>query len=128
MSLKLLFEHGKKIVLVLLLMASTVASARTESLRWTHVNPSDVLGFKVHWGLSSGVYESAIWCPPLQPDIPSGIYRFDIVVPDDATVYVVVTAYNAMMDESVYSNEGIRSIAPGKPGTPYVILEPEDES
>jgi hypothetical protein len=57
-----------------------------------------------------------------------GIFTFGIGVPDDATIYVAVMAYDYVGQESGYSNEGTRSPAPsepdpvlGKPGTPYVV-------
>jgi hypothetical protein len=109
----------------LLLTASTVASARTETLRWTHNNPSNVAGFVVHYGLSSGNYTTVIDAPPLQSDA-QGIFTFDIDVPDDATIYVAVTAYDDIGQVSAYSNEGTKSPVPalGKPGRPYVVPTP----
>jgi hypothetical protein len=77
------------LAVALLLTASTVASARTESLRWTHNNPSNVAGFVVHYGLSSGNYTTVIDAPSLQSDA-QGIFTFDIDAPDDATIYVAV--------------------------------------
>jgi hypothetical protein len=118
------------LAVALFLMVSTVASARTETLRWTHNAPSNVAGFVVYYGLSSGNYGTVIDVPPLQPDT-LGNFTFDIDVPDDATVYVAVTAYDGAGLESGYSNEGIRSPgssttdpASGKPGTPYVVTGP----
>jgi hypothetical protein len=106
----------------LLLMASTLASARTETLRWTHNDPSNVAGFSIHYGLSSANYTTVIDVPPLQPDA-QGIFTFGISVPDGATVYVAVTAYDGAGQESGYSNEGTRP-AIGKPGMPYVVPGP----
>jgi hypothetical protein len=110
------------LAVALLLMASTVASARTETLRWTHSNPSNVAGFVIYYGLSSANYTTVIDVPPLQPDA-QGIFTFDIGVPDDATIYVAVTARNSADQESGYSNE-LRRTPVGKPGTPYVIPGP----
>jgi hypothetical protein len=122
------------LVVTLLLMASTVASARTETLRWTHSDPANVAGFVIYYGLSSTDYTTVIDVPPLQPDA-QGIFSFDIGVPDNATIFVTVTAYDDADFESGYSNERMRSPDPleptpapdpaiGKPGTPYVITEP----
>ena len=119
------------LAVALLLMASTVASARTETLRWKHSDPSNVAGFVIYYGLSSANYTTVIDVPPLQPDA-EGIFTFDIGVPDDATIYVAVTAYDDADLESGYSNERMRSPASaeptptpdpalGKPGTPYVV-------
>jgi hypothetical protein len=118
------------LAVALLLMASTLASARTETFRWTHNDSSSVAGFVIYYGLSSGNYTTVIDAPSLQPDA-QGIFTLGISVPDDATIYVAVTAYDGADQESGYSNERMRSPgssepdpALGKPGTPYVISEP----
>ena len=51
---------------------ATVASARTETLRWTHITPSEVAGFTIYHGPSSGNYQTVIDVPPLQPDAHDG--------------------------------------------------------
>jgi hypothetical protein len=119
--------HIASMAVALILTASSVASARIETLRWTHSTPSDVAGFTIYHGPSSANYTTVIDVPPLQPDA-QGVFSFDIDVPDDATIYVSVTAYDGAGLESGYSNEGIRSPgssttdpAIGKPGTPYVV-------
>jgi hypothetical protein len=119
--------RGALLAVALLLLASTLASARTETLRWTHSDPSSVAGFVIYYGLSSGNYTTVIDVPPLQSDA-QGIFTFGISVPDDATIYVAVTAYDDADQASGYSNEGTRSPgssepdpALGKPGTPYVV-------
>jgi hypothetical protein len=122
---------------VLLLMGSTLASARTETIRWMHNDLSSVAGFVIYYGFSSGNYTNFIDVPPLQPDA-QGNFSFDIGVPDDATIYLAVTAYDDAGLESDYSNEGTLSPAPpeptpepdpelGKPGTPYVVAAPPSE-
>jgi hypothetical protein len=102
------------LAVALLLMASTLASARTETLRWTHNNPSSVAGFVIYSGLSSNNYDAETDVSTLQPDA-QGVFTFDINVSDDATVYVAVTAYNDAGLESDYSNERTRSPAPPEP-------------
>jgi hypothetical protein len=124
------------LAVALLLMVSTLASARTETLRWTHNDPANVAGFVIHYGPSSRNYVTVIDVSPLlQPDA-ADIFTFNIDdVPDDATIYVAVTAYNDADLESGYSNERTRSPASGepnpepdpalgKPGTPYVVAAP----
>jgi hypothetical protein len=122
--------RGAPLAVALLLMASTVASARTETLRWTHNNPSNVAGFVIHYGLSSGNYTTVIDAPSLQSDA-QGIFTFDIDAPDDATIYVAVTAYDDVGQVSAYPNEGTKipdfseqDPAIGKPGRPYVVPGP----
>ena len=122
--------HSSALAFALLLMASTLASARTETLRWTHNDLSSVSAFVIYYGMSSRNYTTVIEVPALQADA-QGIFSFDIGVPDDATIYVAITARDSGDLESGYSNEGTRSPSssdpnapPGKPGTPYVITTP----
>ena len=135
-SLDLRGLRSATLAVVLLLMASTVASARTENLRWMHNDLSSVAGFVIYYGLSSGNYTTNIDVPEVQPDA-QGIFTFtlEIGVPDDTTIYVAMTAYGFVGEESGYSNEKTRGPAPteptpvpepvlGKPGTPYVISVP----
>jgi len=122
--------RGASLAVALVLMASSVASARIENIRWTHNDPSNVAGFVIYYGLNSTDYTTIIDVPPQQPDA-QGNFAFDIgVVPDDATVYVAVTAYDAAGVESGYSNEGTRSPAPPEPtpeptATPTPVPTPE---
>ena len=118
------------LAVALVLTASTVASARTETLRWMHDNPSEVVGFVIYYGPSLGNYTSVIDVPALQPDV-AGVFTFDISVPDDATIYVAVTAYGDLDLESGYSNVGTRGPDSGEPdtvlgtpGKPYVVTDP----
>jgi hypothetical protein len=108
--------NGSKLICIaaLLLMAPAVASARTETLRWTHSDPPNVAGFVIYYGLSSGDYTTDIDVPAPQSDA-QGIFSFDIGVPDDATIYVALTAYDGDGVESYYSNEGTRSPASQEP-------------
>jgi len=114
------------LAVALLLMASTVASARTETLRWTHSDSANVASFAIYYGLSSANYTTVIGVPQPQPDA-QGTFIFNISVPDDATVFVAVTASDRAGQESGYSNE--KTLIPGSsvlgmPGTPYVIQGP----
>ena len=118
------------LAVALFLMASTLASARTETLRWTHNDPSSVAEFVIYYGSSSANYTTVITVPPLQPDA-QGIFTFGISVADDATIFVALTAVDDTGMESGYSNESMRGLgsgpAIGKPGTPYVISGPIGE-
>jgi hypothetical protein len=75
------------------LLAGSSASARTITLRWTHDESQAVAdGFRARWGTSSGSHPSTVELGKPAPS--SGVYSKDITV-DDATVYVVLTAYGA---------------------------------
>jgi hypothetical protein len=115
--------------MLLVLAVSAIAHARTETLRWEHPNPSQVAGYYVHYGAISGNYTTHInvALPPVNSD---GTYSYDVEVPDDEEVYVAVTAYDALSQESAYSNEQQRLPQPppagpeplGRPGRPELIV------
>jgi len=79
-------------------------------LRWTHEAPSEVAGFKVHWGTSPSrvsPYSTTIDVGKPTPEaheVYGYVFSYDLEVPDAATVYVAVTAYQDGR-ESPYSNE-----------------------
>ncbi len=106
--------------ILLLLAVSTIAHARTETLRWEQPNASQVAGYYVHYGLSSGNYTTVIevTSPTANPD---GTYSHDIQVADDAVIFVAVKSYDHESRESVYSNEQRRAPL-GRPGRPAVVL------
>jgi len=69
------------------------ASARTELLRWTHPNPSTVTGFNVRWVPSGG--STTLVSAGLPVPDASGVYSFNVTVPDSADVWFTVSAFNA---------------------------------
>lgn len=104
-------RHRPSLGLLLLLMVLVPASraaARSETLRWTQVNPASVKGFHIYWGTQSRRYTQSVDTGPISPNA-SGVYTYAINVPDSAVVYIAVTAYNAAGQESTYSNERQRS-------------------
>jgi hypothetical protein len=80
------------------------ASARTETLRWRHGDPSTVTGFRVHWRTTSGTTARTenVGLPSRDAQ---GIYSYSVVVDDAADVYLSMTAYNAQNVSSFASNE-----------------------
>jgi hypothetical protein len=89
------------------LLVGLEASARTETLRWSHPDPASVDGYRVYYGNASRVYS---WQVDVQtpPTDSQGAFVYDLEVDDTATVYVAVTAYTGSL-ESAYSNEKLRS-------------------
>lgn len=89
------------------LLVGLEASARIETLRWSHENPAAVDGYHVHYGIESEVYawQIDVGTPDTDAD---GNFVYDLDVPDTATVYVAVTAYAGTL-ESDFSNERMRS-------------------
>jgi len=83
--------------------------ARLETIRWLDTNPepSPVRGFYVHLGNSSRDYAPAIDLGmPAAGD--GGVYSFTANVPDNATLYVAMTAYDDQSRVSNLSNELVR--------------------
>lgn len=104
------------LLLLLLLIPASRAVARSETLRWTQANPASVKGFHIYWGTQSRHYTQSIDTGSISPN-SSGVYTYSITVPDNAVIYVAVTAYNKNGKESAYSNERQRSPVAGSGGT-----------
>lgn len=104
------------LLLVLLLLPAGRAAARTETLRWTQANPAQVKGFRIYWGTQSRHYTQSVDTGSISPNA-SGVYTYSISVPDNAVIYVAVTAYSQAGNESAYSNERQRSPVAGSGGT-----------
>lgn len=107
----------------LLIAAVAPASARVETLRWSHPDPSTVGGFRVHYGTTSRTYTQTIDIG--KPTPISGVFTYSLSVPDSDTVYVANTAYASGFPDSDYSNEKrFDGIAPPPPVTPPPTPEP----
>ena len=110
------FLHGAAAGTVLaLFVCATSASARQETLRWTHPAPETVDRFEIHWGLASRLYTSTVEVGV--PEAVDGVYSYTLTVsPDDAIVYFAVTAVDADAGlVSEFSNERSRDEG-GNPG------------
>jgi glucose/arabinose dehydrogenase len=83
--------------------------ARTETFRWLDSNPdpSPVAAFRLHLGESSRNY-TLVLDAGMPPADASDVRSFSTVVPDDAVLYVSMTALDAEGLESVFSNELVR--------------------
>jgi len=94
-------------MLLVALLGASAADARTESLRWMNADsdPARLDGYRVYTGPSSGSYDEVIDLGLIEPDA-QGQLSYDLAVPDGATVYLVMTAYDGAL-ESAYSNEKV---------------------
>lgn len=81
------------------------ASARTETLRWRHGDPSTISGFRVHWRVSGGGSPSRTEDAGLPTRDAQGVYSYSVVVDDAADVFISLTAYNPQSISSFPSNE-----------------------
>jgi len=102
-------SRGYALIRILVTLAvvgsPSIGDARIETLRWkdTDPDPTRIEGFVVHSGPDSRSYDTSVDVGWPTPDA-EGIFSYDLTVPDDASVYVAVTAYDAEL-ESDYSNE-----------------------
>jgi hypothetical protein len=95
-------------------VGASQAQARTESLAWTYLEPELINGFEVLWGTSPGSYSNRI---DVKMASQSGSeYVYNLTVPDSATVYIAVRAYDSSGERSATSNERVR--APAGTGEP----------
>jgi len=81
------------------------------TLAWNPNPEPDVIGYRLHWGFSSGRYQTSLNV--------GGVTRYTLSLPwpeDGQIFYTVVTAYNSAGLESFPSNEIY--FAPGLPRKP----------
>ena len=87
-----------------ILVLPGAAKARIDTLRWEQSDPTNVEGFNVYVGASSGTYGAPIDVGMATLE-GGNIYTYDLQVPDGEGVYVGVAAYSATQQESIVSNE-----------------------
>ena len=98
------------------LAGASTASARTEQLRWYHSDPDRVVRFEVRYGSSPGSYTSVENAGKPIPD-EHGVFTYDLQVPDEATVFMAVLAFDGNGLQSPASNEQER-VASSSGGDP----------
>ncbi len=82
-----------------LTLFSPSAIAADVTLAWDASTSSNVGGYRVHYGLSSGIYPNNVFAGSQTSYILSGLES-------GKTYYIVVTAHAAIgFDQSVFSNE-----------------------
>ena len=92
------------LALALAASVATDAEAAVQTLRWQHADATTVAGFRVYTRSVSGSFGVPAFDGLPAPDA-SGVYHFDLTLPDGASVVVAVTAYDAQGLESPLSNE-----------------------
>jgi len=104
--------------LLAFLVCASQASARQETLRWTHPESETVDRFEVHWGIASRLYSSTVDVGI--PQLIDGVFTQTLTVtPDDAIVFFAVTAVGQTAGTSQFSNERSRD----EDGNPALIAE-----
>ena len=89
------------------LLGPAAASARTESLRWSHPNPAEVVRFELRYGEASGAYTTTLDLGLPTPD-SQGVYTGSFDVADETSVYIAIRAVGASSLLSDPSNEQLR--------------------
>jgi hypothetical protein len=112
---------------VFVLAFALEASARTETLRWRHADPSTVSGFRVHWRVAGGGTPARVEDAGLPARDSQGVYSYSVVVDDGANVYLSLTAYNPQNISSFPSNEICRGASGACTTTPPPTTPPPTE-
>jgi fibronectin type 3 domain-containing protein len=88
---------------VSLILSATVAG--TANLTWDANTDSDLAGYKVYQGTSSGTYAASV------STIPKGTTSYTVAGLQTGTTYFfIITAYDNAGNESLHSNEVSKSI------------------
>jgi hypothetical protein len=110
---------------LLLAAVPALGESSIATLKWTHQNPSEVVGYKVFFGTAPGVYDPA---RTLAVGLPgsSGVYAWAVSVEAGTSVYAAVTAVNAAGAESDFSAWKRFDFDPalvplGSPGLPFIV-------
>jgi hypothetical protein len=91
-----------------LILSAASVQARTESLRWQQTDEQNVEGFLVYVGPTAGTYGPAMDVGMATAE-GNSVFRHDLTVADDETVYVAVSARAKNGLESGLSNEQMRA-------------------
>ena len=106
-------------------MGAGLASARSETLRWTHPDSGEVANWEAHVGSESGVYDQIIQLTNPQLGV-DGVLQSSIEVGDNDVVFIALRAIGTMGQRSGLSNARERSPSGGGPVTPPAPPEPID--
>src|SRR2546426_5277368 len=91
-------------------LAPALSSAAQVTLAWDPNTETDLAGYKLYYGLSSGSYPSSVDVGNLTSYTLSGLLEGQIY-------YFAVTAYNLSLGESGFSNEVSKALADVTPPT-----------
>src|SRR5438876_3514089 len=91
-------------------LAPALSSAAQVTLAWDPNTETDLAGYKLYYGLSSGSYPSSVDVGNLTSYTLSGLLEGQIY-------YFAATAYNSSLGESGFSNEASKALADVTPPT-----------
>src|SRR5438876_6257837 len=101
---------GACVLTVLCSLAPALSSAAQVTLAWDPNTETDLAGYKLYYGTSSGSYPSSVDVGNLTSYTLSGLLEGRIY-------YFAATAYNLSLGESGFSNEVNKAIADVTPPT-----------
>src|SRR3989475_10070148 len=101
---------GACVLTVLCSLAPALSSAAQVTLAWDPTTETDLAGYKLYYGTSSGSYPSSVDVGNLTSYTLSGLL-------EGRTYYFAATAYNLNLNESGFSNEVSKAIADVTPPT-----------
>src|SRR5438445_9967296 len=101
---------GACVLTVLCSLAPALSSAAQVTLAWDPNTETDLAGYKLYYGTSSGSYPSSVDVGNLTSYTLSGLLEGQIY-------YLAVTAYNLSLGESDFSNEVSKALADVTPPT-----------
>jgi hypothetical protein len=99
---------------VTVMVTPTTSVERRMTLAWNANAESDLAGYKLHYGFSSGVYQQSI-------DVGNQTQYTLGSLTEGATYYLALTAYNASGLESDYSNEVTYTVPTSQTSTSAVV-------
>ena len=109
-------------------LSAGTASARSETIRWTHPDYGEVLSWEAHVGTSRGNYDQVI--PLSNPQMAAGgVLQTSIEVADNETVYIALRAIGQRGQRSAISNErervpsGSGGSVPAVPPAPPILIQ-----
>lgn len=110
-------SHFSSLISALLLICSAlvVQSAEIVILAWDRNPEPDVIGYRVYFGTTTGVYPGLL-------DVGNATEAVLDSLAGETTYYVVVTAYNTAGLESEFSEEITFATDPDPPGIPAATL------
>jgi hypothetical protein len=83
-----------------------LASAMSVDFSWVPNSEPSVVGYKIHYGTTSGVYQNVVDIKNTAPDPSDGRIHGTVTGLTDGTkYYFVCTAYDNQGNESAYSRE-----------------------
>ena len=104
------------ILAMVLFFVGPAFAASNVSFQWDPNTESDLAGYKLYQGTSSGLYDSVV------ADIPAGTETVTLFDVPDGTYFWALTAYDLDDNESGYSNEVTESLDSTAPTPPQNFI------